>query len=101
MQDKKHNLPKRLIRVNTKSSQEAKVPVARGGNGSINTNLSDIRWTPARLSVASTIILAPISFAIVVSFKAGNALVGIILIGALVMMGLMYLAVRYIERNEF
>ena len=100
MQDKKHNLPKRLHIGKTNGSQEAKVPMI-GGTGQIGTNWKDIHWTPAKISLVSSIILAPITFAIVVSFKVGNILVGLILIGALVFMGLMYLALRYIEGNEF
>ncbi len=101
MQDKKHNLPKRLYIGKTKGSHEPEAPIAKGGNGRINTKFADIHWTRTKLSLASTLILAPITFAIVLSFKAGNILVGLILIGALVFMGLMYLALRYIEQNEF
>ncbi len=100
MKGKGHNLPKRLVTGGLKKSQEAQVP-AIGGKGSIATNWREIRWTPAKLSIASIIILAPISFAIVLSFKAGNILIGLILIGLIVFMGLMYLALRYIEHNEF
>ncbi|MGB5712718.1 MAG: hypothetical protein WBM44_17625, partial [Waterburya sp.] len=95
MKGKGNNLPKRLVRGGIKRSQEAKVPDAKGGKGQIATNWKEIHWTPIKLSVASTIILAPISCAIVLSFKAGNSLVGIILIGLLVFMGLMYWALRY------
>lgn len=101
MKDKKYNLPNRLVTGYTKSSQDAEVPIAKGGNGRINTKLSDIHWTPAKRSIATIIVLSPISFAVVLSFKAGNSLVGAILILALVFMGLMYLALRYIDQNDF
>lgn len=101
MKGKGHNLPQRLVRGKTIRSQEARVPTARGGKGQIDTSWKDIHWTPAKLSIVSILLLAPISFAIVLSFKAGNLLVSIILIGALIFMGLMYLALRYIEQNEF
>ena len=101
MKGKKHNLPGRLVRGGTKQSQEVKVPSAAGGNAQIPTNLKEIHWTPIKLSIVSIVLLAPISCAIVLSFKAGNILVGLILIGLLVFMGLIYLALRYIEENEF
>lgn len=100
MKGKGHNLPGRLVRGGSKRSQEAKVPTI-GGKGNIATNWNEIHWTPVKLSIASIIILAPISLAIVLSFKAGNILVGLILIGLIVFMGLIYLALRYIEHNEF
>ncbi len=101
MKGKGHNLPGRLVRGGTKQSQEAKVPSAAGRGAHIPTNFTEIRWTPLKLSIASIIVLSPISFAIVLSFKAGNSIVGVILIGLLVFMGLIYLALRYIENNEF
>lgn len=100
MKDQKHNLPERLIRGKTPSSQEAHIPIT-GGQGKIATNLKDIHWTPIKLSIVSIVILSPISFAIVLSFKSGNILVGIILIALLIFMGLIYLALRYIDQNEF
>ena len=99
MKGKGHNLPNRLVRGGTKKSHEAQVPTV-GGQGKIDTSWQEIRWTPTKLSIASIIVLSPISFAIVLSFKAGNSLVGAILIGLLVFMGLIYLALRYIENNE-
>ena len=100
MKGKGHNLPNRLVRGGSKKSHEAQIPII-GGKGKIDTSWKEIRWTPAKVSIASMIILAPISFAIVLSFKAGNILIGLILIGLIVFMGLIYLALRYIEHNEF
>ena len=101
MKGKGHNLPGRLVKGGAKQSQEAKVPIAQGGGGKIPINFIEIRWTPTKVSIASMIVLAPISFAIVLSFKAGNILIGLILIGLVVFMGLIYLALRYIDKNEF
>ena len=100
MKGKGHNLPNRLVRGGTKKSHEAQVPII-GGKGKIDTSWKDIHWTPIKLSIVSIVLLAPISCAIVLSFKAGNSLVGMILIGLLIFMGLIYLALRYIEQNEF
>jgi hypothetical protein len=95
----KHNLPKRLVRGKT-GQQEAKAPII-GGGGRIDTSLKDINWTPAKLGIVSTVLLAPFTFAIVVAFHSGNALVGLILVGLGVFVGLLYLALRYIDNNEF
>lgn len=95
----KYNLPKRLVRGKT-GQQEAKVPII-GGQGRIDTSLQDINWTRTKLGIVSTVLLAPFTFAIVVSFQSGNALIGLILIGLGVFVGLIYLALRYIDNNDF
>lgn len=95
----KQNLPDRLVRGKARQ-QEAKVPIV-GGRGRIDTNFKDIRWTPAKLGIVSTVLLAPFTFAIVVSFQVGNTLVGLILLGLGIFVGLMYLALRYIDNNDF
>ena len=101
MKGKGHNLPGRLVKGGAKHSPAAKVPSAAGRDAQIPKHFQEIHWTPIKLSIASIIVLSPISFAIVLSFKAGNSLIGVILIGLLVFMGLIYLALRYIEKNEF
>ena len=96
----KHNLPDRLVK--GKSGQAGfEAPTFGGQGGRIQTNLKNIHWTPAKLGIVSTALLAPFTFVIVVSFQAGNSLVGIILIFVAILVGLMYLALRYIENNEF
>ena len=96
---KKNNLPKRLV-TGKSGRQETKVPTI-GGRGRIDMNLKDIHWTPAKLSIVSTVLLAPLTLAIVLSFQVGNSLVGIILIGLGLFVGLIYLALRFIENNDF
>ena len=99
MDGKKHNLPKRLVRGGEKKSYSGKLPEI-GGRGRIATNWN-IKWTRSKASVVSFVILAPISFTIVLCFKAGNIMIGLVLLGLIIFMGLIYLALRYIEQNEF
>ena len=94
----KHNLPKRLVRGKT-GQQEAKAPII-GGQGRIDASFQNIHWTRAKVGIVSTVLLAPFTFAIVVSFQSGNALIGLILVGLGVFVGLIYLALRYIDNNE-
>ena len=101
MTEKKHHVPKKLVQGKTGKSIGAEPPRLAGRGGNINTSLRDIHWTPAKLSIVSTALLAPFTFVIIVAFNAGNTLVGTILIGLAVFVGLMYLALRYIENNEF
>ncbi|NJK55681.1 MAG: hypothetical protein HC939_06635 [Pleurocapsa sp. SU_5_0] len=100
MDYKKYNLPQRLVTGATKKSQEAQVPTAIGGDGQIGSNLN-IRWTPRRRVIAATVLGVPFLLATAVAFKSGYTLMGIILVGVAVFVGLMYLALRYIEANEF
>ena len=98
---KGHNLPKRLVRGKIDKSQEAKAPHISGSGGNIDTRLREINWTPAKIRIVLTVLLAPIVTAIVVSFNAGNLLIALVLIGLIIFVGLLYWTVRYIDRNEF
>ena len=51
--------------------------------------------------IAATLLNVPFLLATVMTFKSGNALVGLILVGIAIFVGLFYLALRYIEENEF
>ena len=99
---KGHNLPNRLVTGKRNRPEPAEPPTIRGGGGGkIDTNIKDINWTPAKLRIVATILLAPMVTAIIVSFNVGNILIGLVLIGLLIFVGLIYLALRYIEQNEF
>ena len=100
MNEKRHNVPKKLIQGKTNKSSPANVPSMDQG-GKIITNFQEIRWTKPKLTLVSVALLAPITFTIVLCFKAGNSLIGLILIGIIMFMGLMSLALRYIDNNEF
>ena len=101
MSNKKHNLPQRLVKGATRQSQEAKPPGGRsGGGGNIGRDLN-IPWTPSKVVIAATLLGVPFLLATVMTFKSGNALVGLILVGIAIFVGLFYLALRYIEENEF
>jgi hypothetical protein len=100
MDNKKYNLPKRLVTGGTKRSQEAVVPNFTGGSGQIGSNMN-IRWTPSRLVIAATLLGVPFLLTTVIAFKSGKILIGVILVGIAIFVGLMYLALRYIEANEF
>lgn len=100
MDNKKYNLPKRLVTGGTKRSQEAVVPTFVAGDGQIGSNIN-IRWTPSRLVIAATLLGVPFLLTTVMAFKSGKILIGAILVGIAVFVGLMYLALRYIEANEF
>jgi hypothetical protein len=100
MKKKKHKLPDRLVTGGTKASQEAKVPDLIGSGGTIGSNFN-IRWTPRRRVIAATVLGIPFLLVTTMAFKSGYALMGAILVGIAGFVGLMYLALRYIEANEF
>jgi hypothetical protein len=100
MDNKKYKLPQRLVTGGTKKSQEAVAPTFVAGSGQIGSNLN-IRWTPSRLVIAATLLGVPFLLTTVMAFKSGKILIGVILVGMAVFVGLMYLALRYIEANEF
>ncbi|MEL6927490.1 MAG: hypothetical protein AAFO95_02505 [Cyanobacteria bacterium J06600_6] len=100
MAKQQNNIPKKLKQGKTTHSQEAKVPAASIGRGGIQTNVN-IRWTRNRAFVAGAILGVPFLLATVVTFKSGNILIGCVLVGLAIFVGLIYLALRYIENNEF
>ena len=97
---KEHNLPDRIVKGKSNPS-EVQAPKTSGAGGRINTSLSEINWTPAKVRIVLTVLLAPVVTAIIVSFNAGNILIGFVLIGLIIFVGAIYLALRYIEKNEF
>ena len=99
MSNKKPNIPKRLRQGKTGNSQEAKVPIAKGGAGYVNTSLN-IRWTKNRAILAAVILGVPYLLATVAAFKSGNIMIGCVLVMIAVFFGLIYLALRYIEEND-
>ena len=98
---KEHNLPDRLVKGKTNKSQEARVPTASGAGGRINTGFADINWTPAKIRIVLTVLLAPVITVIIISFNSGNIFISLVLIGLIIFVGLLYLTLRYIDKNEF
>lgn len=78
-----------------------KAPIARGGKGIIDTKWQDINWTPAKLGIAFAGLGIPFLIVMIWIFQSGNALVGIIFVGLAMFVGLMYLALRFIDKTEF
>lgn len=95
-----HNLPKKLRQGRT-GKQGFHAPTLGGHGGRVQTDLKEIHWTPAKLGIVGTVLLAPYTFAIIVSFQAGNSLIGAVLILIGLLVGFLYLALRFIENNEF
>ncbi|MGL5795822.1 MAG: hypothetical protein ACRC06_15770 [Waterburya sp.] len=100
MSKKKPNLPKRLIQGKA-GRAEAKVPSAAGAEGSIGTNWKDINWTPKKLSLAIAFLSIPYLIAVIGTFRSGNILIAMVLVGLGLFVGLLYLALRMIEKGDF
>lgn len=96
----KHKLPDRLITGGTKASRLAEAPTSFGSGGTIGTNMN-IRWTPRKRVIAATVLGVPFLLSTAMAFKSGYTLMGVILMGIAGFVGLMYLALRFIEANEF
>lgn len=97
---KEHNLPEKIVRGKSGQS-EARAPKTSQAGGRIDTSLKDINWTPAKLRIVMTVLIAPVVTVTIVSFNAGNIFISLVLIGLIIFVGLLYLALRYIDRNEF
>jgi hypothetical protein len=100
MSKKKPNLPKQLIQGKA-GRAEAKVPVASGGDGNIGTNWKDINWTPKKVSLAIAFLSIPYLIAVIGTFRSGHILIFILLVGLGVFVGLLYLALKMIEKGDF
>ncbi|WP_319422985.1 hypothetical protein [Pleurocapsa sp. FMAR1] len=102
MPDNNHrHLPKMLRQGKVNRSQEAKPPQTIGASGSIMTNLQDINWTPKKLGLVIAALTIPYLIAVIAVIQAGNVLVGSILIGLALFVGLVYLALRWIDKSDF
>jgi len=100
MGNNKNNLPDRLVKGGSNRSSEAKVPVTGKGSGRVLTNLN-VRWTPRKATIATTLLGLPFLFATVLIFKSGNILIGCVFVGLALFVGLIYVALRYIEKSDF
>lgn len=100
MEKKKYKLPDRLVTGGSKKSHEAKVPALIGSGGTIGTNFR-IRWTPRKRVIAAMVLGVPFLLVTTMAFKSGHIFMGVIFVGIAIFVGLMYLALRYIEANEF
>jgi CHASE2 domain-containing sensor protein len=100
MGKKKHKLPDRLIRGGSKRSHGVTLPWEGGSSGAIGSNMN-IRWTPRKRVIAATVLGVPFLLVTAIAFKSGHFFIGVILVGVAFFVGLMYLALRYIEANDF
>ena len=100
MPPKKYNVPKHLRLGKTGRSQEARTPNGLS-KGQVMTNLQEINWTPTKLTLTIIALCIPYLIAVIASFAVGNYIVGSIFIGLGVLVVLMYLLLRYIERSDF
>ena len=78
-----------------------RAPMLGGGGGQIDTKLRDIKWTPKKLAIAFAVLGIPFLIVILLIFKSGATMFGLVFVGLAVFMGLMYLALRFIDNNEF
>ena len=97
MADKKPQLPKKLNLGGSRQSRQAKEPTI-GGGGRIETNWKDINWTPTKLVIVIAVLGIPYLIAIIISFMVGNNLIAGTLVCLAIFVGLMFLALRFIEQ---
>lgn len=102
MKDNNHKLPNRIKMGQTNRRPAPSPPTVGGGQGRIETiNLPEINWTPAKLRIVTAFLTIPFILVLIWTFKSGSVLIGLILCGMAIFVGLMYLALRYIENNDF
>jgi hypothetical protein len=98
--DRQRGIPRKINMGRTGRPQDRRPPIL-GGQGSIDTSWKDINWTPRKLALASAVLGIPFLLVVVLMFRSGNSFFGVILIGIAMFVGLMYLTLRYIDKNEF
>jgi hypothetical protein len=99
MPKKKPKLPTQIIQG---KAARAEAKISTGGKyGNIQTNWKDINWTPKKLSLAIAFLSIPYLTAMIATFRSGHILIFILLIGMGVFVGLLYLALRMIEKEDF
>ncbi len=97
---KKDIEPPKKITLGRSGQIQRNPPVLGGGGGRIQTNFSEIQWTPKKKAIVTAVLGFPYGFATVVCFGTGVYIGGYILLGLLVLMGLVLLTLRLIDRGE-
>lgn len=97
------HLPKKLIQGKTPRSQEAHPPTEASGGGRIDTKAqwANVKWTPKKLGLVIPFLSIPYLLVIFSIFKTGNTLVAGIMIALVVLIGLLFLLLRWIEQADF
>ncbi len=95
------HLPKMLKQGRLNRSQDAKPPGKFGGRGSIITNFQDVKWTPKKLALVIAALSIPYLIVITGLIKAGYIIIVLLMIGFAILTGLIYLALRWIEKSDF
>lgn len=105
MPEKNHNhLPKKLKHGGTNRSTDARAPGDVGGANRIdaqNAKWADIKWNPKKLSLVVAFLSIPYLLTIIGTIKSGNTLVAGILISLAILIGSLYLLLRWIEKADF
>ncbi len=99
--NRQRGIPRKINMGKTGRSQDRQPPTFGGRGGRIDTSLKDINWTPSKLALASAVLGIPFLLVVVLMFRSGNGVFGGFLIGIAMFVGLMYLTLRYIDKNEF
>ncbi len=97
----RQNLPKMLRQGKVGKSQVAKPPEKYGSGGSIMTDWKDIKWTPKKLALIIATLGIPYLIMVVSLIKAGYTVVVFLMIGLAILTGLIYLALRWIEKSDW
>ena len=100
MKHKRSNIPRKLKMGKVNKPQD-RAPLLGGGGGKIDTQWQDIKWTPKKLAIAFAVLGIPFLVVMVLIFKSGSSFIGLVFVGMAIFMGLMYLALRFIDNNEF
>ena len=100
MPPKKHNVPRHIRLGKTGRSQEARTPTGLS-KGRVMTNLQEINWTPTKLTLTIIALCIPYLIAVIASFAVGNYMIGFIFVGLGVLVVLMYLLLRSMERSDW
>ena len=97
------HLPKRIVQGKTPRSQEAKAPTESGRGGRIDPKAqwANVKWTPKKLGLVIPFLSIPYLLVIIGTLKAGNTLVAGIMIGLVVLIGSLFLLLRWIEQADF
>ncbi len=80
---------------------DRKFPAHGGKGGEIYTNLPDINWTPKKLILAIALLSIPYVGAVLACFIAGISFIAYLLIGLGIFVGLIVLALRFIDQQDF
>lgn len=77
------------------------LPLIGGTGANIQTNWQDIKWNRKKLFLTICFLSLPYLMTIIATYLAGMVIITFVLIGLALLVGILFIIVRWLERADF